>query len=43
MDNLEPDDGLIWVHDAEGETPAFTEFGIGPCDSNKRIRRQKAD
>jgi hypothetical protein len=28
MDNLEPEDGLIWVHDTEGETPAFTEFGI---------------
>jgi hypothetical protein len=28
MDNLEPEDGLIWVHDTGGETPAFTEFGI---------------
>ena len=28
MDNLEPEDGLIWVHDTEGEVPAFTEFGI---------------
>jgi len=28
MDNLEPEDGLIWVHDIDSETPAFTEFGI---------------
>jgi hypothetical protein len=28
MDNLEPEDGLIWVHDTEGEVPAFTAFGI---------------
>ena len=28
MDDLEPEDGLIWVHDTEGETPAFTEYGI---------------
>jgi hypothetical protein len=28
MDNLEPEDGLIWVHDTEGETPAFTGSGI---------------
>ena len=28
MDNLEPEDGLIWVYDTEGETPAFTDYGI---------------
>ena len=28
LDNLEPEDGLIWVYDIDGETPAFTEFGI---------------
>ena len=28
MDNLEPEDGLIWVYDTESETPAFTEYGI---------------
>ena len=28
MDNLEPEDGLIWVHDTDGETPAFTDLGI---------------
>jgi len=25
---LEPEDGLIWVYDIDGETPALTEFGI---------------
>jgi hypothetical protein len=28
LDNLEPEDGLIRVHDIGGETPAFTEVGI---------------
>jgi hypothetical protein len=28
LHNLEPEDGLIWVYDIDGETPALTEFGI---------------
>jgi hypothetical protein len=28
LDNFESEDGLIWIYDIDGETPAFTEFGI---------------
>ncbi len=28
LHNLEPEDGLIWVNDIDGEPPALTEFGI---------------
>jgi len=44
MDNLEPEDGLIWVHDAEGETPAFTESGIETLrELIKEFAGKKAD
>ncbi len=28
LHNLEPEDGLVWVYDIDGETPALTDFGI---------------
>ena len=29
LEQLEPEDGLLWIYDIEGEAlPAFTEFGI---------------
>ena len=44
MDNLEPEDGLIWVHDTEGETPAFTESGIETLrELIKEFAGKKAD
>jgi hypothetical protein len=28
MDQLEPEDGKLWVYDRDGEVPAFSEIGI---------------
>jgi hypothetical protein len=36
LHNLEPEDGLIWVYDIDGETPALTDFGIETLFVDKR-------
>ena len=31
LDNLQPEDGLLWVYDIEGESPAFTDLASLRC------------
>ena len=28
LDQLEPEDGMLWVYDVDGEVPAFSERGM---------------
>lgn len=40
-DQLEPEDGMLWIHDVDGlETMAFTEFGI---ENLREIIRDQID
>jgi hypothetical protein len=40
-DQLEPEDGMLWIHDVDGlETMAFTEFGL---ENLREIIRDQID
>jgi hypothetical protein len=41
IDEMEPEDGLIWVYGPDGEgTPAFSDFGIENLEDIIRERRR---